>query len=230
MEPVTVLKKATSLLQADVWLLGGDDSRVVRKTFERRPWFLRWTIGFWLTSREARNLRDLTGIEGIPPFVRRVSPWAFEMEFENAKELPDGRNRSLMEAEYFDSLEKVVEQMHARGVSHGDLRRRNLMRDCETGRAVVIDFTQSLSSRDWLLWPVLPFARRLDRDKVLRLRNWYLDPEEHGEHPRWSENADAPGMLRLGWFLRHRLYRPFKHWYRGKKRKPKNRNKAKGLK
>jgi hypothetical protein len=230
MEPLTVLKKATSVFQADVWLLEREGNRVVRKTFEKRPWFLKWTIGRWLTAREARNLRDLKGIEGVPSFVGRVSPWAFEMMWVDAGELPDGAHRSSMAQEYFDSLARVIEEMHARGISHGDLRRRNLMRHRETGHAVVIDFTQSLSPRDWLLWPVLPFARRLDRDKVMRLRNWYLAPEEHGEHPRWSADSEAPGMLRLGWFLRHRLYRPFKHWYRGKKRKPKNRSKHKSLK
>ena len=139
------------------------------------------------------------------------------MTFMLAEDLPTREARSTVTAEYFDALDEIVSNIHSRGMTHGDLRRRNLMRHPQTGLPVVIDFTQSLSRRNPLLRLFLPLARRIDRSKLLRLREWYVGAENMSQEQRRELEDGTPLSLRVGQMLRSRLYRPLKHWYKGEK-------------
>jgi len=211
-----LLQRSRTPFQADVWRIDRPTGPVVRKSFERQSWLLRRTIGTWIVWREVRNLQDLEGIPGIPRLVARPAPWTLEMTFMQAESLPTYESRSLVTAGYFDSLDKIVAQMHARGISHGDLRRPNLLWHPDTLQPVVLDFAQSLSRRDWLMRPFLSLAFRIDQAKLLRLRAWFLGKENLTEQQREDLEHKTPRTMKIGRQLRRRLYRPLKRLYQGR--------------
>lgn len=207
-----LLKAAHSPLQPDVWKVYGKDGPKVWKTFRESPSLLRRTICRWIAAREARNLRLLEGMDGIPRLISMPEPWTIEMTWLNAEPLPEVK-QSLPQA-YFIRLDAMLSEMHSRGLNHGDLRRKNLLRDTETGEPRLLDFAQSLygSTQSSLYFKIIvQRAFEIDRLKLLKLKKWYLGGAALTDEER-RDLAAIPLHLRAGRFLRKRLYRPLKHW------------------
>lgn len=221
-ENCILLKEGASSLQPDVWKIRQDDRWIVLKTFERSNILFRRTLCVWITRREARSLEILQNFPETPKLIQRPEPWAVEMTFLNAEPVPE-KKRTLSH-QYFDALEDFIERLHAEGLNHGDLRRKNLMINPETGLPEMVDFAQSFyTSKQGGLFDRLIMSRfrRTDRVTFLKLKRWYLGVDELTE----DEIADliaVPWYLKAGKFLRKKIYRPFKHWRQGKKKKKKN--------
>jgi hypothetical protein len=227
----SLLKEGRSATQPDVWSIPRPDGpRAVVKTFERSPRLLRATVCRWIAAREGRNLALLDGIDGVPKLLGRPAPWAIEMTQLPAEPVPARRGSGpALAPAYFDRLGQILAEMHRRGLNHGDLRRLNLLVDPGTGLPCVLDFAQSMYRRKpGSLFDRLVFRKavEVDRLKFLELKKWYLgevlSPEEE------SELRTPPFHLRIGKFLRKRLYRPFKHWRSGMTSEQRRRRREKG--
>lgn len=220
--PARLLKASRGALQPDVWVIEGGGTRQVWKTWGRRPTLERKSLCAWLACREGRILRRLDGIDGVPRFLDHPQPWTLVMTMLEAEPVPEVKRGGILTPAYFDKLWTMISAMHERGIIHGDLRRKNLLRapdDPDTPR--IVDFTQCLHFRQpvtGLRRIILREAIRIDRVTFLKLKRWYLplDAMTAGEI---EEMRDIPWHLTLGQMLRKRLYRPFKHWRHGRRRR-----------
>lgn len=177
-----------------VRLLERDGEKFVAKDYRGCAALYRWTMGAWSIAREAEALRRLDGIDGFPRWHGRAGPWILVMSHLRGRDLGKVR-RFRQTPEFFDALAGLVEQMHARGVVHLDLRqRRNILFRWKGAGPAVLDFGSSLCLRpgSWLhrrlaridVSGVLKYKRRampdgLSRDerralrRVERRRRWW---------------------------------------------------------
>ncbi len=214
-----LLHAAGSVANADIYLLEGQGAPVVLKTFRRRPWLVRVCFSRWTLIHEYNVLCRLAGIPGIPLVWGRVGRDSFIMEYIRGAG-PLRNRREIAPAEYpdrlfFERLRALVAAMHARGVSHGDLRRLNIMQG-PGATPYLIDFATAIPSQG-LLAPlrrrIVGIVIRADLFALAKLiASYYPDLLTDAERQRL---ADIPWHLRLGRFVRKRIYGRFikqKHW------------------
>jgi hypothetical protein len=149
------------------------------------------------------------------------------MSFLDAEELPDRGDADQPGPDFFAELDRLVAEMHARGINHGDLRRLNLLRLRGSGEPCLIDFAQSMwspSPHSLFHRLILRRAFRVDRLKLLKLKKSYLGHDALTEVER-AELAAVPWYLRLGRLLRANLYSPTMDWV---ERRQKRRRKQAG--
>lgn len=204
------LHKASSIAQANIDLLEIEGKRFVLKHFFKRPFFVRFLWGSLIIDREWRNYKILQGIKGIPGIYRRLDPYSMIMEYVEGQRLPHLKDSRLTPA-FFEKLKALVKQIHNRGVTHGDLRRKNILvtlEDCP----YLIDFAGSFRMKgkgNFITRSLFRRLKRVDNITVLKLQNYYLPGTLTSKQAARLENV--PWDLRLGWFLKKKVYRPFKH-------------------
>lgn len=208
-----LLKAGEGIAQPDLWIeTTPDGTRRVWKTWARRPSWERRTLGARLARREARALERLHGIEGIPRLLEQPEPWTFMMSWVDGAILPSMKSGERISRAYFDRLWERLSAMHALGMNHGDVRRKNLLVAAEDpDEPRLVDFTQCVLFRT----PVRGWRRRMlglmvrvDRHKFLELKERYCaEPLSAQER---EELASAPWYIALGRFLRKRIYAPIK--------------------
>lgn len=206
-EPGAVLlKDADSAVQPDVWKLGdGPDARVL-KTFRRSPAPVRGTLGRIIAYREARNLRVLSGLPGVPRFLRMPDPWSVEMTWLDAEPLPE--RKKSMEPEWFDRLGALLREMHARGLNYGDLRRKNLLRSRVDGSPCLVDFAQCMhapDARSLFHRIVMRRAFEVDDSTLLKLKKWYVGGPRLTADERVRVRR-VPRHLQIGRVLKKQVY------------------------
>ncbi len=203
-----LLKRAASSWQPDVWKTGEGGRAHVLKTYERSHVLLRKTVCAWLIRREARNLRILEGINGVPQYIGRPAPWTLEMTWLDAEHMPEMKHS--MEPEWFDDLAVLLRKIHRRGLNFGDLRRKNLMRSRVDGSPCLVDFAQCMHEPDTSsLFHRIVMRRAFATDDatLLKLKKWYcggpkLTPEEQ------VLARNPPRHLRFGRWMKRGLYAP----------------------
>lgn len=200
------LKLSRTWFTPDVVLLTGPaGERYVLKDFSGKP---AWTRLLWCRGsvrRETRAYERLHDIAGIPRLIGKLSPDAFIMEFLEGTPLPRRKFRDVLGMGYFVRLNAMLDEMHERGIAHGDLRRKNILVGPE-GQPCVIDFETSFSRGRGPLRQLFELVARIDKLTVLKIKSRYfpdrLTPEER------QQLGDAPWHLRTGRFLRKRIYGP----------------------
>ncbi|MCX8038482.1 MAG: phosphotransferase [Candidatus Sumerlaeia bacterium] len=201
------LHRGRSFTQPNVCGYEIEGRRFVVKDFRPRLWPIRRLWGRWILRREWARLTALQGLAGIPRLLGWVDADAFAMEWIHGERLPH-RKQNWLEPVFFDRLMALVEAMHARGISHGDLRRKNILvtRDQQP---YLIDFATAYQagptprSRRWLAK-----LCEVDRLTVLKLKAYYCPDALTADERQCLD--DQPLSLRLGRFLRKRIYRPVK--------------------
>ena len=135
----------------------------------RRNLFFRWTLGLWLIHKEWKIYSRLIGIEGIPKAVERIDRFAFAMEFVPGK--PVGREDTLQPS-FFFNLERMLEEVHKRGVVHLDLMHKGNILISEKGEPFLIDFNSSFCFKKGGLFHRLlfPILRWVDYGGLLKLK------------------------------------------------------------
>jgi len=89
-------------------------------------------------SWEEAALRRLEGMEGVPAFIRRPSPYAIHISALEGRPLDKMKSGELSES-CFETLGSLIQGIHERGVAHGDLHQRNILVDQD--RPSIIDFS-----------------------------------------------------------------------------------------
>lgn len=142
---------------------------VVVKDVSKKNLFIRWTIGWWLISKEWRTYSKLRGIEGIPRVLQRIDRFAFAMEFIEGRPL---ERRERPPSSFWTALEKVLDEVHRRRIVHLDLRHKGNILISDEGKPFLIDFNSSFSfAKGWPLNSLLfPLLVRIDRGGFLKLK------------------------------------------------------------
>jgi hypothetical protein len=163
-------------------LLEGPRGRrfVLKESVLRLPPGLRVPpLAALLARHEAGLFERLAGVPGIPRLVSRPRPDAFLREYAEGETvrdtagIPDG---------FFDSLERVLRAVHARGVAYVDLAKEENVIVGADGRAWLIDFQVSVSREG----PLRPFVARFQREDLYHLSKMRIRrrPDEATEEDR----------------------------------------------
>ena len=139
------------------------------KDVRRKNFFLRWTLGLWLIHKEWKIYFRLSGMKGIPQPVERIDRFAFAMEFIRGRSIRRGDH---LPSSFFSDLEKVLREVHDRGVVHLDLRHKGNILISEKGEPFLIDFNSSFAFKEKgiLRRYLFPLLRWVDDGGLLKLK------------------------------------------------------------
>lgn len=229
------LHKGRSVAQADIFLLEIEGKEYVLKDIINRPRLIKETFGKRLIEREWRVYKQLQGITGIPKIYKKIDPSAFVMEYIPGMRI-SRRRHSGMEPEFFVKLKNIVREMHERGVTHGDIRRKNIMITPDN-EPYIIDFAGAFRVKERFspearknapffkrpLYAVLYYFQKMFFKRLVKVDNvtilkmhHYLNPDSLSEKER-HKLENIPWYLKVGRFLKKKVYRKIKHatWKRG---------------
>lgn len=178
--------------KADILALGEGGTDVILKDFSSKSPLVRW-FGSRQLRHERRALRRLQGIEGIPAVLGEIPPCGLLLQRMPGSAITRWRRRRPEEiVPMLERLEALVNRIHAHGIAHLDLRKRDNILVSDDGRPGVIDFNASVLFRPGSLAAriVFPWLRRLDRAALLKWRSLLLPgqltPSERRRHRRMS--------------------------------------------
>ena len=139
------------------------------KDVRKKNFLLRWTLGLWLIHKEWRIYSRLAGMKGIPQPVERIDRFAFAMEFIPGRSVLRGE---LLPSSFFSDLERVLEEVHRKGVVHMDLRHKGNILVSGKGEPFLIDFNSSFAFREkgFLRRYLFPLLRWVDYGGLLKLK------------------------------------------------------------
>jgi RIO-like serine/threonine protein kinase len=132
--------------KADVLAVAVDGGTVIVKDFSKRSAWVRG-LGRLQIRRETAAYGWLRGISGVPVFVGRVDPWALAIEWIDGERLafaaltPDEGRRHVA------ALRLILDEIHARGVVHNDLRGRENVLLRRDGGLALVDFAAAVRLR-----------------------------------------------------------------------------------
>ncbi len=127
--PRTTIHQSRNWTKADVYLVEWPrDSgvQVVVKDMRRCPRWFRAATGRTFMRREWKALRALDGTRGVPRPIARPHPDVLVMERMTGTPLSDLQRRDFTPSA-LARIEELVAELHARGVTHGDLHDNNIL-------------------------------------------------------------------------------------------------------
>ncbi len=172
----TLRKGAGTRPAVDVVLLG--EQQVVYKNYVAAAPIFGQLLGPLLVWRESRSLQRLQNLSGTPALLGRVGKRGLVMEKIEAVPVLQA-TFDIDWAHFFQHYVVLLDNLHALGVAHGDLRSPHNTLVNRRGQPYVVDFVASVQrGRAWNL-PANWLFRRLvlvDRSAVLKLKK-RLAPE-----------------------------------------------------
>jgi len=111
------------LYKADVFIVHSDTGRFIVKDYTQKGFWERNLVGRLVISREARAYTALAGIDGLPTRFKRLSPFAFAVEYLDGQDLGSVEPQ-IIGPEVIGQFEGIVRAIHDRGWVHLDLQRR----------------------------------------------------------------------------------------------------------
>ena len=203
LDRAALARAATTLLREGRWA----NAQVFRveaagrvwvvKDFSRRAFWVRFTIGRFLLRRELRALRRLGGIDGVPQRAFRIDGDAIAAEFIPGTTLGHVAPEQMTVA-FFTQMERLLNDVHARGIVHLDTRGTGNMLCRPDGTPALIDFQASLDTR----WMPATWRRWLDDlDMTGVYKKWLRhDPDSLG--PARRELYERMTRRRRLWIAR----------------------------
>lgn len=133
-------------LQSTVYEVDFHGTRAAVKDFSATRGLFKLLVAPWLIGREVKALRRLEGTPGVPRLLGRVDRYAFALEYVEGTPL-DRYAKGELEPWVFPKVQQAVDAIHARGVSHGDLKRRSNLLLTPQGEIYLIDFAAATVGR-----------------------------------------------------------------------------------
>lgn len=155
--------------KADVLLVSVDGGSVVVKDFAGRNVWIR-QLGRLQIRRETAAYRWLSGLHGIPAFVGRVDPWALAVERIDGERLAFAVLGPEDGARHVAELRRILNEIHARGVVHNDLRGRENVLLRRDGGLALVDFAAAMRLRPGGILHRLLFRRLAMADEAAFLK------------------------------------------------------------
>jgi len=154
--------------QSNTYLYDTGEARLVVKAPGGR-WPYRWFSG-WLIRREAHAYRRLEGLKNIPTYRGLIDNRYLVVDYVPGE--PARYAEIADRDQFFSELLRSIQAMHARGVAHGDLQKKDNLW-VSNGHPVLIDFGASVIRRGgsalvnrWLF----RFAAQLDLNQWAKLK------------------------------------------------------------
>lgn len=166
------LQKKTGL-KATVFLEEGSAGDYVVKDYSHINILLRHTLCRYLIKREIKALRHLEGIEGVPSYFGRYGKFGFSMQF--IKGMHPSKDEISNSKVLMEKFEALISQFHERGLTHNDLRMKNMLIDKE-GKLYIVDYASAIIGRIGLFFmsPMGRFIYRIlltsDKSKIAKLK------------------------------------------------------------
>ncbi len=159
--------------------------RWVLKDFDGCDRWFAIAFGRLFSFREARALRLLNGVHGVPELVSRPTPRSILMQRLNAVPVLKCERKPDWES-YFQALQRLVDAMHERGMAHCDLRSPHNMLIDSHDVPWVVDFAGAwlrgarwnLPSR-WLFRQLAQVDHSAIRKMKRRVAPHLLDADDH---------------------------------------------------
>jgi len=150
----------------DVLLIRVNGEEAVLKDFSRADPGFRRLVGPLSVRREARALRQLDGVRGVPRLLRILGRDALLMEY-----LPGVRVRDVppggLTPQFFERLYHLVDRLHDSGVAHCDLRSQGNILVGADGEPVAVDFTANFRRpRSWNIPARWMYDKLCEADRV----------------------------------------------------------------
>ena len=183
------LVKGNTFGKPDLYQVKVGDQTLMVKDVRERPLVFRWTLGLWLIRKEWDIYSRLIGVRGIPRPVERVDRFAFVTEYVYGRPLQRGE---ALPTTFFSDLERILNEIHARGIVHLDMRHKGNILISEQGDPYLIDFNSSIAFRKkgWLRHTVFPFLQQVDHGGMLKLKArvspTLMTPEETASLKRFN--------------------------------------------
>jgi hypothetical protein len=129
--------------KADLLLYERDDGPILVKDYAAKNgiWRRLGSVGTWL---EARALRALADVEGVPRFLGRPDRYSVAMSLLHGRRARKADPELRGNEAFVRDLERLVGQIHARGVVHLDLKHRSNLLVSEQGKPMILDFESAL--------------------------------------------------------------------------------------
>lgn len=173
--------------QSSVRLVELDGQRAAAKDYARAPRFFRRFVAPFLLNREERALRFLHDVPGVPRVLARIDRQCLVMELVEGTPM-DRFKIGELAPEVFLRVQNVIDRIHARGVSHCDLKRRGNLILTPDGEIYLIDFAAAIVGRRPLRFFVNWLQRQMadiDDKCVPRLKKFVapelLTPEDRAK-------------------------------------------------
>lgn len=125
----------------DVHLIHQNGKDLVEKTYRTRTLPVR-LAGRFLVAWETYIYSKLRDIKGIPEVSGSSDPYTLTTVFMGGKNMR--KKAPVPDEVYFLQLEKIITEMHDRGVIHLDMRNRRNYGIDEEGLPYLVDFASSL--------------------------------------------------------------------------------------
>jgi RIO-like serine/threonine protein kinase len=194
-----VLRKPSST-RPTLWLVEENGMRAVVKDYSSNRFLYRNTIGRFLLWRERKAYRRLKGLRGVPTCYRVIDGLALVIEEISGRNIEGLENEGGLSQEFFHQLQELVKNVHSRGLAHCDLKRAPniLLRNDE--RPYVVDWSASISKREFWLFPLNLIFQRFLQDDLNAITKMKLRhcPESVGpeEARRYFHRSRTEEMIR----------------------------------
>jgi len=201
----------------EVYATAGGDV-VVKKP--HRSALLGW-LWRYLLRREHAVYERLAGIPGVPRTFGLIDAQYLALEYVPGPSLREHEPRLADRAGFFARLLETLRAMHAAGIAHADLKRKDNIIVAAGERPYLIDFGiaarrgRSWLSRRWFdhqrqgdynAWIKLKYGRRIDPAEAAAI----LSPDDAALYrPLWTERVAR--AVRVPW-QRITLRRPRQRW------------------
>ena len=129
----------------------------------------------WLRRQSLlREYRTYRQLEGLDCFARCHGLFEGRFLVLDYVDGEDFRHDRLNDVEgFFSDLLLGIQAMHARGVAHGDLKRKSNLRIDQCGKPVILDLGTAVLRREqpgWLNRRIFEFARQTDLNAWVKLK------------------------------------------------------------
>lgn len=143
---------------ASIYGVEMEGQQIVIKDFAATPPLFRIFIAPYLIHRETRALQRLQGVAGVPKLYGKVNRLAFALEYIDGKPISELAPEEFNE-EIFANVQQVIDGIHERQVSHGDLKRRTNFIVTSQDRVVIVDYASAVIGGRW--WrPITNWVQR----------------------------------------------------------------------
>jgi serine/threonine protein kinase len=147
-----------------VYLLERARDRVVVKDYGANNALFRNTAGRILVLREKKAYKRLGTMPGIPAFLGTTDRFSLALGFIKGCTLEELERKTRPKEEFFKELEKLIEEVHKKGVAHCDLKRAANIIVGEGGMPFIVDWGTSVSTNECRLFPLSFLYRRMLAD------------------------------------------------------------------
>jgi tRNA A-37 threonylcarbamoyl transferase component Bud32 len=194
------LHRARNWSKADVYLCEwppDSGQRIVVKDLRRCPLWFRIVIGRSFLKREWNALCALRDMPEVPLPIARPDADSIAMEYRAGKSVKRFKH-GLLPRDVLQRIEEIVARLHARGVTHGDLHRKNVMIG-EDGAVTLIDWAtacvfepqaKGVAARAFQEW------RALDNRALAKLKQYHF-PHTLQQHEKQILTQNGSALYEL---------------------------------